>query len=419
MNNNFWISGPLDNNAMGFYIERDADREIVNALRQMSYVTIIEPSQQGKTSLVNRLILQLKNDLYFYSYIYFDQSDQQLEDTIWYNKLGERILKQIFDYAPECKVIKPPTDLIKLREFLSKLGRVFKSINKRIIIILDEIGVISPDISNRFFSVLRNIYNSRNSEPEFLSISFIFLGRFRPEKLISDKTASPFNIANNIELSDFTELQVMELVRKGGWSESIVSVITPHIFKWTGGHPFLTQLICSKLSDKPDNNAVDDAANWIIAHNNNLRSICSAIEIDILKMEYLKKINDGEKIKYLPSINTIVNDLELLGVIKERNGFCIIRNAIYEKALGLCQDIYHYNSQFSYSETHLKSDSSIVLSVIRKLGKASFSLISVETALPFDKLLKALDELKDFGLIVEIKNKKSVENFYSLTSKGN
>jgi hypothetical protein len=41
------------------YIERDADNKARHHLRQMDYITLVEPRQQGKTSLINRFIGQL------------------------------------------------------------------------------------------------------------------------------------------------------------------------------------------------------------------------------------------------------------------------------------------------------------------------------------------------------------------------
>jgi len=38
------------------YIERDADKEAHLLIQRMEYITLIEPRQQGKTSLINHAL---------------------------------------------------------------------------------------------------------------------------------------------------------------------------------------------------------------------------------------------------------------------------------------------------------------------------------------------------------------------------
>lgn len=51
------------------YIERGADDQARRHLRQMDYITIIEPRQQGKTSLINRLTGDLRSQGYMLPYV--------------------------------------------------------------------------------------------------------------------------------------------------------------------------------------------------------------------------------------------------------------------------------------------------------------------------------------------------------------
>ena len=88
-NASYKVGGPIFEEDMNLYIERGAEDKVISHLRSNSYVLIIEPRQQGKTSLINYLMLLkgLKNILF----IYIDISSldgSSIEN--WYSSLWNR-----------------------------------------------------------------------------------------------------------------------------------------------------------------------------------------------------------------------------------------------------------------------------------------------------------------------------------------
>lgn len=50
------------------YIQREADRKAALHLRRMDYISLIEPRQHGKTSLINQLIGQFSSYGYIFAF---------------------------------------------------------------------------------------------------------------------------------------------------------------------------------------------------------------------------------------------------------------------------------------------------------------------------------------------------------------
>jgi CheY-like chemotaxis protein len=97
------VGGALTFQDAAFYIERQAERELIHYLQGMDYILIIEPRQQGKTSLINYVMRnpQLKNT----RILYIDTTtlDYSSQDG-WYRTLCDRVLNRL-------KVIYAENDL--------------------------------------------------------------------------------------------------------------------------------------------------------------------------------------------------------------------------------------------------------------------------------------------------------------------
>jgi hypothetical protein len=205
----------------------------------------------------------------------------------------------------------------------------------QIVIALDEIGAVNFPGAIAFFSVLRDIFNARQGEPEFSQITFILVGAFHPRDLIEDIHVSPFNIARRERLPDFNFEQVARLVTLGGWPEPLCSELAERIFYWTDGQPYLTHYLCSKISQQATPEEVDQSVEAMRREDeNHFPAILTRLERDSKMRAYLRRIFQGETLRYFPAENRRQAELDVLGVIKpDRDGFCVIRNRIYRAAL--------------------------------------------------------------------------------------
>jgi hypothetical protein len=228
------------------YVKRQSDHEALVHLRNMAYLLLIEPRQQGKTSLINHLMCHPALSDVAFAYADVTTPDRSTEAT-WYQTLCPRILRQLRGFIPHAQWPATPQNSAGWRDFLCEVATFASDAHRRMVIALDEIGAVTFPGATAFFSVLRDVYNSRQAETEFKQLTFLLSGAFHPRDLIKDDKISPFNIAQRVRLADFPLAQVCELVGKGNWSDEQAAALAERIHYWTDGQPYLTQLLCSYL----------------------------------------------------------------------------------------------------------------------------------------------------------------------------
>ena len=232
----FKTGGPLTEEDATVYIVREADRDSVIHLQKMEYLLFIESRQQGKTNLIHYLIRHPAFDHVAFVYIHLNPSEKFSNEITWYQSLCKRIKRQLKKKGLVKQDLEIPENSEGWRSFLSAISLIASEANTRIVIALDEIGAVTIPGSTHFFSVLRDVFNSRPTEPEFKQLTFLLSGAFHPRNLIKNDDISPFNIAQRVRLRDFTIEQVQSLVSKGEWSEEQISAaLAERIYYWTGG----------------------------------------------------------------------------------------------------------------------------------------------------------------------------------------
>jgi len=316
------------------YVERQADRDALTHLRAMDYLLVIEPRQQGKTSLINHLMRHPALKGVAFAYVDMTRSDGSTEAT-WYQTLCQRILRQLRSFIPRDQWPVIPQNSAGWRGFLWDVAALATDAHRRVVIALDEIGAVTFLGATAFFSVLRNVYNSRQAETEFKQLTFLLSGAFHPRDLIKDVKISPFNIVQRVRLADFTLAQVRELVGTGNWADEQANLLAERVHYWTDGQPYLTQLLCSYLGPDATPADVDAGIERLRREDeNHLPPMLERLNRDEKLRGYVDRILAGERIKFYPRENRRQAQLELLGVIKEdAEGFCIVRNRIYERVL--------------------------------------------------------------------------------------
>ena len=120
---NFKVGGALTLGDKS-YVVRKADRDVLAALGRMDYLLIIEPRQQGKTSLINRLISKPPFADMIVTYVDVSTLDRTSGHD-WLRGLCSRLLYQLkaagihFD-------LPIPHNSATWREFLSVLSSLLE-----------------------------------------------------------------------------------------------------------------------------------------------------------------------------------------------------------------------------------------------------------------------------------------------------
>lgn len=319
------------------YIERGADNKALVCLRRMEYITLTEPRQQGKTSLIWRLCHALAPENYLFAYV--DLTTLSRADEVrWKPSFCECIIGQVYPHIRK-RVPRSIDASSGWIPFFEGLAQPVSDNRAKLVVVLDETGAFPQERSTEFFSCVRSAYNQHYRCPALSHLTFIVAGVFNPRHLIQDDDISGWNIDHRIELTDFTQEEVRKSVERMGLAPDLTETLAGRIHHWTDGQPYLVQYLCRSLADGDVSRSpagVDEAVErFSHSERNHIARLRAHLDHQTPEArEYLAKILLGESIVFDPVNNPVQAKLELVGIIKRApNNTCIIRNLIYERAL--------------------------------------------------------------------------------------
>jgi hypothetical protein len=310
----FYVAGGTMRHDALSYVERAADRELYQGLKAGEFCYVLHARQMGKSSLMARTAIRLKEEGAQVVVLDLTGLGQNLSAEQWYaGLLGD--LGQQLDLEEELEAFwKARTHLGPLRAFIQAIEHVVLAHGKaqsaerrareanggegnppdrraadalreqgeqpdalrsalwalptrRVVIFIDEIDAVRslPFSTDELFAAIRECYNRRTRDPQYERLTFCLLGVASPSDLIRDVRTTPFNIGRRIELTDFTEEEARPLaiglevgdVSAPGRSVKEAQALLKRILYWTGGHPYLTQRLCQAVAE--DRTAHDDA----------------------------------------------------------------------------------------------------------------------------------------------------------------
>jgi hypothetical protein len=305
----FNTSGP-NNPAQHYTLMRPAimakGKEMVYRER---YFTIWAPRQTGKSTYFRLLATELEKEGYKVCYINFENYtnapiDSFLAHFYWY-------IQQYWHKNFEGKNIQDIfTEIAKIND-------------QKYVLIVDEVEGINSEYLNVFLHSVRNIYHSRNTHS---LKSVILVGVSNITGLIQDN-ASPFNIADNLEMPYFSQAEVSELLEQHETESGQLfeQKVKQKIYDITAGQPGLVNGFGLKLSEnKPNKETInyDDylkIENWYLyeAIDKNVSNIINKAKnhrnlVEELLFSEQKRIFDidDEAIRYLHVHGLLKRDKE-------------------------------------------------------------------------------------------------------------
>lgn len=314
---------------------------------QGRYFTIFAPRQMGKTTFLKDVIRNINQDDYYIG-INLDFERYRTFDTpkfytILHREICEAISSRLSDMScPSAESISREISKAEVVDnetfflFIKKLGGLI--LDKKIVLLIDEFDAVPIEITGDFLYTLRDMYLRRREEKAFSIYSIGVVGVKNIRELNFGST-SPFNIATQVKLENFTIDQCYELINQyiEETGHEFREKMIEKIHFETGGHPFLVNRLCAIL--------VEDVAKTRPVTHKDLQSA-----LDILVKEHntnfdslknnAKKYEESVKvilfaskdIEYRPHSET-QEKLIMYGVIKEDDGQCEISNPIYKKVL--------------------------------------------------------------------------------------
>lgn len=248
----------MDPNAPS-YIERDADGQLLAALLAGEYVFLLDSRQKGKSSLIARMIVKLKEQGVDTVKLDLQRIGANVTPDQWYAGLltgiGQELglTQELFEYWGSRQAIGP------LARWVGAIQDVvLPKTDRPVVVFIDEIDFVRalPFATDEFFAAIRDCYNRRSEVQGFERLTFCLVGVATPGQLIRNPEITPFNIGTRIDLSDFTRTEtegyakVLEATGRNG------AMLMQRVHHWVSGHPYLTQLLCNHIAA---NSAVDSA----------------------------------------------------------------------------------------------------------------------------------------------------------------
>ncbi|MCJ8279188.1 MAG: AAA-like domain-containing protein [Rivularia sp. ALOHA_DT_140] len=329
------------------YVKRQADEVFYQKLRDGRFCYVLNSRQMGKSSLRVRTMQRLQNEGTVCAAIDLTGigkvTQQQWYGGIVYNLSESCQLEDKFDFDwqewwGKYQNILSPVQCLGL--FIEKV--LLAKIQQPIVIFVDEIDkVLSQDFSaDDFFGLIRFFQNQRVDNPIFQRLTFALLGVATPGDLIQNKTQTPFNIGEAIELHGFQINEVEPLIK--GLQERFDNpqMVMKSILDWTGGQPFLTQKLCKFMVDEDDSVLVKEVVKSRIIENwesqddpEHLRTIRDRILSSEQRAGYLLELYQQiqQKGEVAAKKNLESSELRLSGLVVQREGKLRVYNRVYQK----------------------------------------------------------------------------------------
>lgn len=273
--NNYQVGGSLPMDAQ-FYVVRSADRQIYEGLRQGEFCYVFNARQMGKSSLMVRMMHQLRQDGYCCTAIDMTRiCGEKITPEQWYKGLVVELwqgfemfnrvnLKSWWSDRQDLSLVQRLSQFIEEILLVEIQGEDNANLAP-IVICFDEIdSILSLDFSvNDFFALIRACYNQRSVNPKYQRLTFALFGVATPSNLIDDARRTPFNIGRAIELNGFDRHEAQPLLV--GLEQTVANpqLVLKEILAWTNGQPFLTQKLCQLVRSFPPDACLGKETEWI------------------------------------------------------------------------------------------------------------------------------------------------------------
>ncbi|MUH01821.1 hypothetical protein F7734_60050 [Scytonema sp. UIC 10036] len=241
---------------MEVYVERPPIESLCyeHILQPGSLIRIKAPSLMGKTYLMTRVLNQIAKKDYSIVYLSFKLAERSIHFTNlnkflrWFCINISRELRlpvELDEYWDEEGMGSKVSCTTYFEEYL------LTELENPLVLCLDDVDLLFPypEIYEDFFGLLRSWYEKARSRRLWQKLRLAIL-HSTDVYIQLNINQSPFNVGLPIELSEFTQEQVLTLSQQHGLAIATNSVA--QLMELLGGHPYLLELAFAHLKGHPD-----------------------------------------------------------------------------------------------------------------------------------------------------------------------
>jgi len=317
------------NNKIHYYAPRKA--LVADALAQLKgdaeeegghYITVWASRQTGKSWIMREVVLTLQQESEFDVIIL---SLQYLSNVTDVNCVAQHIAQELM----ESLGLEKPT-INTLEDFHLLFKR--ETLNKPLILILDEFDALEQAIIAKLVSVFRHIYNTRQNQANKVSAEKTYLLHgmaligVRAVLGVENVKGSPFNVQRSLYIPNLTHDEVGYLFN---WyqtesGQSIEPEVVERIWYEFQGQPGLTAWLGELLTEKYNQATTQPltmahfegvyAAALNLLPNNNILNLISKAKQEPYKPLVLELFQTNAKVKFTYD-DPIINFLYMNGIV--------------------------------------------------------------------------------------------------------
>ncbi len=328
------------------YIQRSADAALLDHCKNGRPAYILHSPHMGKSSLITQTAEQLNAATHHAILIDLSQFPLPPQEEEWFSKIV-RILDDNLDldtdplnWWEEHQNLLPHTRLTQLL-----IEIVLPETTKPVVLFIDEIErTITLPFRQQFFEWLSTIYESRETNSTLYRLSFVVCGVATPAQLIPEDDSSIFQWSHRVVLSDFTLEETLPLAEGLSLPTDAAREVMQWIYRWAHGHPYLTQLLSRLLEEQHrtswSKDDVDECIRHFLnspqgRHETNIQFVRTSLTEPnangVTLLEPYLQLLEG-KTDALKDNPQAVEQLRLVGVLRESDEDIAIRNLLYQEA---------------------------------------------------------------------------------------
>jgi len=344
-----------------YFVEREQElSDFLQRVEQGKYIVVFAPRQTGKTTFFYQALKILEKEPNYISIPLDFEIYSEAEPEEFYRYVGEEIIELIRNRL-QSQDFSRGIDSTRLEEMEGWLAqqemtdhfsfeRFFKTIHtqlptKHVFIIIDEFDGIPQKALRNFLYTLRKIYNAKKRSEVYNYIhSMGIVGVKSIAQMDFDHSVSPFNIQDQFALSNFTVEQISELY--GQYTEDNGQPFVPSVIELvhekTAGQPFLVNRLGQILAEEMENAKAEEVsimhfqesyARLLRDENTHFDTLIKNIRLKPEFKVILIDIIAGQKERHFNRRDPKIQSLVTFGVVKEKEGLCIIDNPTYQSII--------------------------------------------------------------------------------------